>query len=139
MVLVNSICFEQEFIGAGNVTGSPSNMMRRSCHSMLPRLLPGDFHLKSFRKIKFEFSTPIQPNEELGGFKKTFVKILQIGFNKNVLLQSAGPDKRMFVSFLRPRIEHFLLLKQNFHALYCFEAILLSYYLATFARRYIDR
>ena len=139
MVLVNSICFEQEFIGAGNVTGSPSNMFRRSCQSMLPRLFPGSFHLTSFRKITFEFFTPIQPNIELAGFKKTFGKILQTGFNKNVLPQSAGPYKRSFASFLRPRIRRFLSLKHNFHTLCCFEPTLLSHYLATFPPRYIDR
>ena len=111
MVFVNSIFFEQEFIGAGNVTGSPSSMLR-SCHSMLPRLLPGGFHLKSFRKIKFEFSIPIQSNVELAGFKKGFGKIFQTGFKKNVLAQSAGPYKN--VSFLRPRIRAIFIAEPKF-------------------------
>ena len=114
MVLVNSICFEQDFIGAGNVTSSPSSMLRRSSQSMLPCLLPGGFHIKSFRKIKFEFSTPIQPNVETAGFKKTFGKILQTDFNKNVLPQSAGPYKRMFVYFLRSRIRAFFIDEAKF-------------------------
>ena len=137
MVLLNSICFEQDFIGAGNVMGSHSSMLRRSCHSLLPCLLPGHFCLKLFRKIKFEFSTPIQPNVELAGFKKIFGKILQTGFNKKVLPQSAGPHKRMFLS-CNLELGHFLLLKQNFHTVYCFEPIL-PLYLATFPRRYADR
>ena len=84
-----------------------------------------------------EFSTTIQTNVELAGFKETSDKILQTGFNENVLPQSAGPCKRMFASFLRPRIREFFIAEAKFSYLSCFEPILLSHYLATFPRRYI--
>ena len=53
-------------------------------------------------------------NVELAGFKETFGKILQTGFNENVLPQSAGPCKRMFASFLRPRNREFFIAEAKF-------------------------
>ena len=116
MVLLNSICFEQDFIGVGNVMGSHSSMLRRSCHSLLPCLLPGHFCLKLFRKIKFEFSTPIQPNVELAGFKKIFGKILQTGFNKKCFAAVSWTTQKN-VSFLQPRIRAFFIAEAKFS--YC--------------------